>query len=310
MHITKKEDVQPTQSSTSVKEGVKSISIPTKSKKLEYTVYNSIIKRSITKSGYKLTIPEFPNVELYLTNETSTQDSQEGSTEFNTKSKTWGVEVVHPTKGIMTIGTPFATTMVEVLETFTNDINKKYSKTENGKKILKEIGIDFIQPTTQSSTSVEKKELFTVEKGIAQKSFRGKPIKFVENIDSKKETVVAMSNNRETGVITIDQKGMEQKFNDKTWTTPAKQLDGSLATPLAENEFGSVDEWFTFALIHETKHDTILQQEGETTGQYEDRINQAALEDLRKNYNIPTNSQFDPNNDDLEGGDEPNLCGQ
>ena len=142
-----------------------------------------------------------------------------------------------------------------------------------------------LQPT-QSSTSVEKKELFTVEKGIAQKSFRGKPIKFVENIDSKKETVVAMSNNRETGVITIDQKGMEQKFNNKTWTTPAKQLDGSFAIPLAENEFGSVDEWFTFALIHETKHDTILQQEGETTGQYEDRINQAALADLRENYNI------------------------
>jgi len=142
-----------------------------------------------------------------------------------------------------------------------------------------------LQPT-QSSTSVKKKELFTVEKGIAQKSFRGKPIKFVENIDSKKETVVAMSNNRETGVITIDQKGMEQKFNNKTWTTPAKQLDGSFAIPLAENEFGSVDEWFTFALIHETKHDTILQQEGETTGQYEDRINQAALADLRENYNI------------------------
>ena len=140
--------------------------------------------------------------------------------------------------------------------------------------------------TTQSSTSVEKKELFTVEKGIAQKSFRGKPIEFVDNIDSKKETVVAMSNNRETGVITIDQKGMEQKFNDKAWTTPAKQLDGSFATPLAENEFGSVDEWFTFALIHETKHDTILKQEGETTGQYEDRINQAALADLRSNYNI------------------------
>lgn len=140
-----------TQPSTSIKEEVKSISTPTKSKKLEYTVYNSIIKRSITKSGYKLTIPEFPNVELYLTNETPTADSQEGSTEFNIKSKTWGIEVVHPTKGIMTISTPFATTIAEVLQTFTNDINEKYSKTENGKKALKEIGIDFTQPFTISS---------------------------------------------------------------------------------------------------------------------------------------------------------------
>jgi hypothetical protein len=36
------------------------------------------------------------------------------------------------------------------------------------------------------------------------------------------------------------------------------------------------------------KHDTIKKAEGETTGQYEDRINQAALADLRANYNIPT----------------------
>ena len=142
--------IQVSQLSTSVKEGVKNISTPVKSKKLEYTVYNSIIKRNITKSGYKLTIPEFPNVELYLTNENSTQDSQEGSIEFNTKSKEWSIEVVHPTKGIMTIGTPFDTTMAQVLETFTNDINK-HSKTEYGIKVLKEIGIDF----TQSSTSVE-----------------------------------------------------------------------------------------------------------------------------------------------------------
>jgi hypothetical protein len=140
---------------------------------------------------------------------------------------------------------------------------------------------------TQPTAEVKKKELFTPEKGIAQKSFRGKPIEFVDSINSKKEAVVAMSNNRETGVITIDQKAMEQKFKDKAWTKPAKQLDGSFATPLAENEFGSLDEWFTFALIHETKHDTIKKTEGETTGQYEDRINQAAIADLRANYNIP-----------------------
>jgi hypothetical protein len=161
---------------------------------------------------------------------------------------------------------------------------------------------------TQSSTSVKKKELFTPEKGIAQKSFRGKAIEFVDKITTGKDTIVAMSNRE--GKILIDQKGMEQKFEDKAWTKPAKQLDGSFATPLAENEFGSFNEWLTFALIHETKHDTILKLEGETTGQYEDRINQAALEDLRKNYNIPAKNQFDPNNENLEGADEPNPCGQ
>jgi hypothetical protein len=129
-----------------------------------------------------------------------------------------------------------------------------------------------------------KKELFSFEKGIAQKSFRGKPLEFLDNIPTQKETVVAMRNNRQTGVISVDQKAMVQKFNDKAWTKPAKQLDGSYATALAENEFNSPEEWFTFALIHEVKHDTILKEESETTGQYEDRINQAALEDLRSNY--------------------------
>jgi hypothetical protein len=153
-------------------------------------------------------------------------------------------------------------------------------------RLLEEFGFDNDKGTiSQSTQPVSKKELFTVEKGIAQKSFRGKPIEFVDGITTAKDAIVAMSNR--DGKILVNQKGMEQKFNDKAWTTPAKQLDGSFATPLAENEFGTFNEWLTFALIHEVKHDTIFKQEGETTGQYEDRINKAALIDLRENYSIP-----------------------
>jgi len=141
-----------------------------------------------------------------------------------------------------------------------------------------------VRPITKSKT----KELFSFEKAIAQKSFRSKPLEFLDKIPTQKDTIVAMRNNRETGVISIDQKAMVEKFNDKAWTKPAKQLDDSFATPLAEDEFKSPEEWFTFALIHEVKHDTILKEEDETTGQYEDRINQAALEDLRSNYAAPS----------------------
>jgi hypothetical protein len=130
-----------------------------------------------------------------------------------------------------------------------------------------------------------KKELFTPEKGIAQKSFRGKSLNFVDKIPTNKETVVAMSNNRQTGVISIDNNAMQEKYRNKAWTKPAKQLDGSFATPLEEDVFGNFNKWFTFALIHEVKHDTILKQQNETIGQYEDRINDAALEDLEQNYN-------------------------
>jgi hypothetical protein len=152
--------------------------------------------------------------------------------------------------------------------------------------------VDFKETEAPASTEAapteavsDKKELFSFEKGIAQKSFRGKVLNFVDKIPTNKETTVAMSNNRTTGAISIDTAAMIQKFNDKAWTTPAKQSDGSFATALPVNEFSSVDEWFTFGLTHEVKHDTIFKEEGETTGQYEDRINQAALEDLRKNYN-------------------------
>jgi len=130
------------------------------------------------------------------------------------------------------------------------------------------------------------KELFTFEKGIAQKSFRNKTLNFVDKITTKKDTVVGMQFNKQTKIINVDQKAMIQKFEEKAWTTPSQQLDGSFATALDANEFKSAEEWFTFGLLHEVKHDTIFKEEGETTGQYEDRINQAALEDLRKNYNI------------------------
>ena len=150
------------------------------------------------------------------------------------------------------------------------------------------------EPATQEQapvSEVKKKELFTYEKGETKKSFRGKTLNFVDKITTKKDTIVAMSNNKETKVISIDKNAMTQKFNDKAWTKPSKQLDGSYATPLFENEFNTADEWLTFALIHEVKHDTIFKEEGETTGQYEDRINQAALEDLKQNYNVESVSK-------------------
>jgi hypothetical protein len=177
-------------------------------------------------------------------------------------------------------------TVDEIKEQF-RKVNEK-GAIPNNVILPKEYEIRSQQPTSVKGAQVvsgKKKELFTPEKGIAQKSFRGKAIDFVDKITTGKDTIVAMSNRE--GKILIDQKAMEQKFEDKAWTKPAKQSDGSFATPLAENEFGSFNEWLTFALIHETKHDTIKKNEGETTGQYEDRINQAAMEDLRSNYNIP-----------------------
>jgi ribA/ribD-fused uncharacterized protein len=145
---------------------VSKISRPTESKKLEYTIYNSNTNKNQTKNGYKLTIPEFPNAELYITQEVISQDSIEGSTEFNYKSKDWSIEIVHPTKGVMMIQTD-AKTKKDVIDAFVQDINEKHSKSEHGVKVLKEVGINFTttastletQPAVQSAVDVNEKIL-------------------------------------------------------------------------------------------------------------------------------------------------------
>ena len=154
-----------------------------------------------------------------------------------------------------------------------------------------------------------KKVLFTVVKAKEQKKFRNKPLVFVDNIPTTKDAIVAMQNNRQTGVITISEMAMRQKFTTKAWTKPATQKDGSKATPLREKEFGTFNEFLTFALIHEVKHDTILKQEGETTGAYEDRINQAALVDLRSNYALPSSNQIAPEGLPSINDNNINNCG-
>jgi hypothetical protein len=145
---------------------VSKISRPTESKKLEYTIYNFNTNKNQTKNGYKLTIPEFPNAELYITQEVTSQDSIEGSTEFNYKSKDWSIEIVHPTKGVMMIQTD-AKTKKDVIDAFVQDINEKHSKSEHGVKVLKEVGINFTttastletQPAVQSAVDVNEKIL-------------------------------------------------------------------------------------------------------------------------------------------------------
>ncbi len=203
-----------------------------------------------------------------------------------------------------------------VLQDFYDKFNTQNSYDNKDKNRFKnyftDINFDKIEskavtPKVQTPTEGKKKELFTFEKGMEKKSFRGKPLSFVDKIPTAKDTVVAMRNNRTTGLITIDAKAMAQKFIDKAWTKPAKQLDDSYAKPLSENEFKSANEFFTFALIHEVKHDTIFKQEGENTGAYEDRINQAALEDLRKNYNTQPQAEAEVETQYLITTNESNV---
>ena len=116
-------------------------------------------------------------------------------------------------------------------------------------------------------------------------SYKGIPI--IEGpIQTSKNTPVAARYRKFEGVIYADLIQIEQKFKDKAWTNPALQKDGSYTTALPENQFNNITDFTKFILEHEFAHSHIFKQEGETTGQYEDRINQEALKQTFQEDNI------------------------
>ena len=70
-------------------------------------------------------------------------------------------------------------------------------------------------------------------------------------------------------------KTFKEKLLNKKW----KRKDDSFSSEVAY-EFNSLDELITFAIEHEVQHHFVHKKPNETLGQYEDRVNQAALESL------------------------------
>ena len=112
--------------------------------------------------------------------------------------------------------------------------------------------------------------------------FEGMTIEFVKEISTDKDKPVALRTPKGQNKVLMVADLMYQKYEEKAWTSPATQRDGSKATPLAENQFGSYNEFLTFALLHEKAHKYILKEENETIGQYEDRINDEAIRRLNE----------------------------
>ena len=111
-------------------------------------------------------------------------------------------------------------------------------------------------------------------------SYKGIPI-IQGPINTLKNTPVAARYRKSEGVIYADPIQIGQKFKNKAWTNPALQKDGSYATALPKNQFTNITDFTKFILEHEFAHSHIFKREGETTGQYEDRINQEALKQIQ-----------------------------
>tara|TARA_R110002020_G_scaffold128392_4_gene287787 strand:+ start:22676 stop:32734 length:10059 start_codon:yes stop_codon:yes gene_type:complete len=82
-------------------------------------------------------------------------------------------------------------------------------------------------------------------------------------------------------IINIDRKGIEAKFNEKAWTKPkVKGVD-----PLPEGQFQTAEEFERFVIEHELAHLRDRPKYNEPKGAYENRINQAALEEIANSGN-------------------------
>jgi hypothetical protein len=175
----------------------------------------------------------------------------------------------------------------------------------NGKGRLYVYDIAPVTTETQPTAAQSEQPLsayVTVEQLEADKSFLNTAIEFVDEISTNKDVPVAMRNLNKGEKIQMVKDLMQKKFDDKAWTSPVTQADGSKATALPAEQFKSFNEFLTFALLHEKAHETISKVSGETIGQYEDRINAAALNNMPK-----PPAEFEG---DLEGADNPNPCGQ
>ena len=123
-------------------------------------------------------------------------------------------------------------------------------------------------------------KLVTVESLSENPVFENMAVEFVDEIATNKTTPVAMRNVNKGEKILMVAELMKEKFDNKAWVSPAQQKDGSFATALDVDAFKTFEEFLTFALLHEAAHNYILKEDSETVGQYEDRINDEAMNKL------------------------------
>lgn len=111
-------------------------------------------------------------------------------------------------------------------------------------------------------------------------------IKEGEPVPKGYEEVGAFINSKD-GITTIyiNKEKLALDFQNKVWMKP--KVKGVL--PLKENTFKTVDEYTDFVLKHEKAHTYIKRNKGESTGAYENRINEVALKLTKGKTSVPIN---------------------
>ena len=92
---------------------------------------------------------------------------------------------------------------------------------------------------------------------------------------------------KKANIIYVNESELVKRYQEKAWTKP--KIKG--VTPLADDQFKSLDEFRSFIYSHERAHVRFVQRRNETKAQYENRTNREALKN-------PTGSQAHSTLDD------------
>jgi hypothetical protein len=98
-------------------------------------------------------------------------------------------------------------------------------------------------------------------------------VSYGEVVSNRSGSRIAAKYNKKTNTVMLDQEKLVESFNNKAWANP--KLNGVEAMP--DDAFKSFADWRDFVIEHELAHADIRPNGVETVGQYENRINKAAL---------------------------------
>ena len=202
--------------------------------------------------------------------DTSTSQSEQSSTETDTTSP-----VKEETQSESKVDTKAPSTLdadiVTIEDDTTTSTGETFSNTEAPSTLVVED--DVVEtapaPTSKKIGSIkmvngEKIDVFSEE--LTGKN--GKPLlaKHTRNPDGSSQKIT----------ISSDKALWKSKYEEKAWTNPKEQQDGSKASPIKEDAFKSDKEFKTFVLQHEAAHNTLGPRKNETIGEYETRVNDEA----------------------------------
>jgi len=172
---------------------------------------------------------------------------------------------------------------------------ERYDRVKDATKTDEEIAGDYIALIAGASLEKKLKEKPTPSEEAAPTAETYKGITVVDNDSIKTATGEpgAAQYNRAENKILVNRDLLKKKFDEKAWTKPRKQKDGSFATALPENAFATYEEFEKFVIEHEFQHSLLSYQESGATnvGEYEDIINRRALGEEAKPTAAPVSTE-------------------